>query len=182
MVFRFILVSNEVDDFRRDIEIDATATFKDLDNAILDSVNYASNSITSFDLCDNKWGKIAEIALFDDAPRMDTDVYLMHKTVLSDMLTDEGQKLLYTFDIIGDRKFHIELREIRIKEHLSQAQTTKSLGVPPPQESDLIFQFEESNSTSPTLSTPEPEFMEDEIESWSLEEDFLDDSYSIEEY
>ena len=40
MVYKFRLLSDEVEDFRRDIEIDSDATFLDLHKAILESVNY----------------------------------------------------------------------------------------------------------------------------------------------
>ena len=37
MVFRFLILSDEVDDFKREIKIDSEATFLDLYNAIMDS-------------------------------------------------------------------------------------------------------------------------------------------------
>ena len=40
MVFRFLILSDEVDDFKREIKIDAEATFLDLHDAILESVGY----------------------------------------------------------------------------------------------------------------------------------------------
>ena len=48
MVYRFVIFSDEVDNFYREIKIDADATFFDFHNAILDSVNYEKNQITSF--------------------------------------------------------------------------------------------------------------------------------------
>ena len=40
MIFNFRIVSDEVDNFRREIQIDADATFLDLKNAICESVAY----------------------------------------------------------------------------------------------------------------------------------------------
>ena len=40
MIYKFRLLSDEVDNFRRDIEIDSEATFLELHNAILESVKY----------------------------------------------------------------------------------------------------------------------------------------------
>ena len=48
MIFNFRLVSDEVDNFRREISIDADATFLDLRNAICDSVDYDKNQMCSF--------------------------------------------------------------------------------------------------------------------------------------
>ena len=51
MVYKFRLLSDEVENFRRDIEIDADATFIELHNAILESVNYPDDQMTSFFIC-----------------------------------------------------------------------------------------------------------------------------------
>ena len=48
MVYRFVIFSDEVDNFYREIKIDADDTFFDFHNVILDSVNYEKNQITSF--------------------------------------------------------------------------------------------------------------------------------------
>ena len=39
MVFRFLILSDEADDFKREIIIDSEATFFDLHTCILDSVD-----------------------------------------------------------------------------------------------------------------------------------------------
>ena len=46
MVYRFLLLSDEVDDFKREIQIDSEATFLDLQNVILDSVGYTKDHMT----------------------------------------------------------------------------------------------------------------------------------------
>ncbi len=45
MIFNFRIVSDEVDNFRREIQIDADATFLDLKNAICESVAYDKNQV-----------------------------------------------------------------------------------------------------------------------------------------
>ena len=55
MVFRFLILSDEVDDFKREIKIDSEATFLDLYNAIMDSVGYTKDQM-SFDEMDAKTG------------------------------------------------------------------------------------------------------------------------------
>lgn len=47
MVFRFLILSDEVDDFKREIKIDSEATFLDLYNAIMDSVGYTKDQMCS---------------------------------------------------------------------------------------------------------------------------------------
>ena len=65
MVYRFVIFSDEVDNFFREIKIDADATFFDFHNAILDSVGYEKNQVTSFFLCSDQWEREQEITLFD---------------------------------------------------------------------------------------------------------------------
>ncbi len=53
MVYRFKLVSDEVSNFAREIEIDSENTFLQLRNAVLDSVDFAKDELDSFFLCDD---------------------------------------------------------------------------------------------------------------------------------
>ena len=57
MVYRFKLVSDEVSNFAREIEIDSENTFLQLRNAVLDSVDFAKDELDSFFLCDDDWQK-----------------------------------------------------------------------------------------------------------------------------
>ena len=52
MVYRFIFISDEVDDFYREIQISSSATFLDFSNAILKSVGYPDDQMTSFFMCE----------------------------------------------------------------------------------------------------------------------------------
>ena len=60
MIFKFTILSDEVEDFVRIIEIDSESSFLDLQNAILDSVDYETNQMTSFFLCKKKKKKEQE--------------------------------------------------------------------------------------------------------------------------
>ena len=55
MIYRFTIISDEVDDFVREIQIDPEATFYDFHEAILKSVGYANDQMTSFFICDDDW-------------------------------------------------------------------------------------------------------------------------------
>ena len=112
MVFRFLILSDEVDDFKREIQIDSEATFLELHNAILDSVGYTKDQMASFFVCDDDWSKRTEITLVEMDTSSDVDSYIMEDTHLDELLEDEHQKLLYVFDYMTDRAFFMELREI----------------------------------------------------------------------
>jgi hypothetical protein len=137
MVFNFRLVSDEVDNFKREIKIDSTATFLDLKNAICDSVGYDKHEMCSFFLCDNNWEKEKEITLEDMGTDSDVDCFLMDECILSDYIDDEGQKLLFVFDYMTDRAFFIEMKEMITGRTLKDPICTLSLGTPPPQMVDF---------------------------------------------
>lgn len=48
MVYKFRIISDEVDGFFREIKIDSDASFYDLHEAILKSVGYKDDQMTSF--------------------------------------------------------------------------------------------------------------------------------------
>ena len=95
MIFNFRIVSDEEDHFKREIKIDATATFLDLKKAICESVGYDKNQMSSFFLCDRNWEKEKEITSEDMDTEPDQEVWLMDESVLADFIDDEGQKLLF---------------------------------------------------------------------------------------
>ncbi|WP_280747597.1 hypothetical protein [Parabacteroides sp. PF5-9] len=133
MLFRFLIISDEVDDFIREITIDSEASFLDLHNAILDSVEYTKDQMSSFFICDDDWGKRAEITLVDMGSSSEEDSYIMEDTRLEELLEDEEQKLLYVFDYLTERALFMELREIIPGENLAQPKLGKSIGLPPQQ-------------------------------------------------
>lgn len=133
MVFNFRLVSDEVDNFKREIKIDADATFYDLKNAICESVGYDKNEMCSFFICDEGWEKEREITLEDMGTDTDEDAYIMDECVLSDFIDDEGQRLMFTFDYLNDRSFFLEMKELITGRTLRDPVCTLSLGTPPPQ-------------------------------------------------
>ena len=106
MVFRFLLLSDEVDDFKREIQIDSEATFLDLHNAILDSVGYTKDQMASFFICEDDWSKKTEVTLVEMDTSSDVDNYIMEDTHLDELLEEEHQKLLYVFDYMTERASH----------------------------------------------------------------------------
>jgi hypothetical protein len=137
MIFNFRVVSDEVDNFRREIQIDADATFLDLRNAIFDSVGFDKSQMCSFFLCDDGWEKDREITLEDMGLDASEDAYLMDETILSDEIEDEGQHLILTFDYMTDRSFFIVMKKMITGKNLKDALCTTSMGNPPSQTVDM---------------------------------------------
>ena len=137
MIFNFRIVSDEVDNFKREIQIDADATFLDLRNAICDSVGYDKNQFSSFFLCDEGWERDQEICLEDMGSDSSEDVYLMEDTPLSDFIEDDGQRLVWVFDYMTDRSFFIEMKKSIPGKSLKDPLCTISMGDAPAQFVDL---------------------------------------------
>jgi len=137
MIFNSRIVSDEVDNFKREIKIDADATFLDLKNAICDSVDYDKNQMSSFFICSGNWEKEKEVTMEDMGTDSAQDVYLMEDTVLSDMIDDEGQRIMFTFDYMTDRSFFMEMKELIPGKNLKDPVCSLSLGKAPSQNVDL---------------------------------------------
>lgn len=139
MVYKFKLVSDEVSNFSREIEIDANSTFLQLRNAILDSVDYTKDEMNSFYLCDDEWQKGEEITLMDMGSSSDQDIWIMEDTPLNELIEDEGQKLIFVFDYVTERSFFMEMKEALPGKTLSEPICTVKLGKAPAQ----AMEFEE---------------------------------------
>ena len=137
MIFKFRIVSDGVENFKREIQIDAQATFTDLKNAICDSVGYEKTQLDSFFICDDDWEKEKEIAYEDMGFDSDQEVWTMDDEVLEDFIDDEGQKMLFVFDYMTDRALYMEMTEIITGKTLKDPVCSLALGQAPPQYMDM---------------------------------------------
>lgn len=137
MIFTFRLVSDEVDNFKREIKIDSTDNFLSLRNAICDCTGYDKGQMSSFFICDRNWEKEKEITLEDMGSDPDQDIWLMEETELGELLEDEGQRVLYVFDYMTDRSFFMELIQVEPGKSLKDPYCSLSLGTAPEEKVDL---------------------------------------------
>ena len=113
MIYRFVIVSPEARSFRRDIRIGSESTFADLRSALYDDIGYSPVEPSLIHLTDQSWSR--RMTVYEVEPphsRSDEDVYLMESTRLSELLSNERERLMLTFDIERSRAFYIELREM----------------------------------------------------------------------
>ena len=150
MVYKFLILSDEVDHFAREISIDSEATFLELNNAILDSVNYTHDQLTSFFICEDNWEKKTEVTLMDMETGYEEDSWIMADTRLSELLEEEKQRMLFVFDNMTERAFFMELREIVTGKNLDKPLCSKSMGTPPPQTIDFD-ELEKKNTVTDDL-------------------------------
>lgn len=133
MIFRFLLLSDEIDNFKREIKINSSATFLDFYKAIIACTGFSDSEMASFFISDNSWRKHQEITLVEMDTDSDVDAYVMEDAVLDEFLEDEKQKLMFVFDYLNERALYIELAEIIIGKDLKSPQCTLSVGDAPAQ-------------------------------------------------
>lgn len=112
MIYKITFLCDEVEDFRRVFEADSDSTFLDLHHAILQSVGYTDDQMTSFFLCDDHWERGQEVTLLEMDKSRGYDNMVMESTRLSDLIWEKGQRLIYVFDPMFDRYFFGNLTEI----------------------------------------------------------------------
>lgn len=174
MIFKFRIVSDEVANFKREINIDASATFLELKNAICDSVNFDKGQMSSFFLCSDGWEKLKEITFEDMMNDSDEEVLIMDECELGDYLEDEGQKLIFVFDYMTDRCMFMELRDIVTGKTLQDPICTLAAGTPPAQNIDLDeFTKSMDDKAAAAIAAATIEEMDDEF--------YGSDEYSDEE-
>lgn len=139
MIYKFAVFSEEVDGFLREIHINSDATFLELHDAILASVDYKNDQMTSFFMCDDDWDKEEEITQEQMGTASDEDNYVMAETQLDAFINDEGQKLMFVYDYMNERAFFLELKSIQTGKSLDKAVCAKSKGKAPKQMVEGMF-------------------------------------------
>lgn len=178
MIFHFVILSDEIDDFRREIVIDAEATFLELHDAILKTCSYKKDQMTSFFICDPDWSKKKEITLIEMNDDPTVESWSMDKTHLNDLLQEEKTKLLFLFDTMCERFLYIQLKTIETGKHLKQPQIPVSTGKAPIQIKNIDELLIDANGGEDAMYGDE-DYDPDELdaEGFSDLEELSDESY-----
>lgn len=166
MVYKFTILSDESDSFVRIITIDSEATFFDLHNAILDSVKYEKNQMTSFFICSDNWEKEQEVTLVEMESSSEYDNLVMDATKLEELLSEENQKMLYVFDMMSDRVFFMELTDIIPRRNQDKAICTSSEGDAP-----IQIMADEGLVAAPKVNLDENFYGDEDFELEELDEE-----------
>ena len=81
--------------------------------AILESVGYKDDQITSFFMCNDEWEKGQEVTLVEMGANFEYDNMTMAETRLSDLLKEQGQRMIYIFDPMFERYFFGRLTDMK---------------------------------------------------------------------
>lgn len=82
MIYRFRITLNGDETTFRDIEIEATDSFEDLHNVILQSFGFDGLEMASFYLANEEWEPLEEITLFDMSEEEETSKLTMQDSFL----------------------------------------------------------------------------------------------------
>ena len=180
MIYRFVIVSPEARSFRRDIRIGSESTFADLRSALYDDISYSPVEPSLIYLTDQSWPR--RMTVYEVEPphsRSDEDVYLMESTRLSELLSNERERLMLTFDIERSRAFYIELREMTSGSLAGVFEISRSEGEPPLQ---TLPVEEEKKETKPKKIPAEVPSGEQSKTRKKLNEEATPDEYGSEAF
>lgn len=177
MIFYLRLLSNEADDFVKEIAIESEKTFGDLHEFLQQLLNYDASQMASFFTTDSDWNKELEVTLFDMGTGDIDNLLVMQETKLSELINETGQRLLYIYDFFSERAFFAEV--IQISEgHLDQPNCYRNEGTAPDQilisdlENDFLTEEELYSDDEDDLGYPD----------WEEHDQFSNDSFNEEDY
>lgn len=183
MIYRLLMLSEENDFFRREIQIDAEASFLTLNDFILKSLKYDARELSTFYVCDEEWQKLQEITLMDMGfGDSSSDSYLMESTRLEELIENKGDHLLFVFDMLSERAFFIELMEL-LPGSLDAPQLTLAEGKAPEQTSTCDFAETRSvGGGSSAFAIDDEELYGDNIDLDDLDPEGFSELDSLEDY
>jgi len=113
-VFRFrVLLQIEEEDIFRDIDIQENQTLEDFHDCIQTAFEFDNSQMASFYLSDENWSKDEEITLFDmNSSDSNENIQVMKNTIIGDLLSGIGDRLIYIFDFMTVWKFYVEFVQI----------------------------------------------------------------------
>lgn len=158
MVYKFLVGSEESENFKLEIAIDSSDTFVRLRNVILDAAGYDKSQIDSFYICDDDWRKEKEVTYVDMDTDSDEDIWLMEETNLDELLEDEGQKLKFVFDYLNERYFYMVLAETIPGKNMLDPLCQRKEGRAPKESLDAIDENKSVKLTSASIEDLDEEF------------------------
>ena len=109
------MLSDEDDRFVRCYEVPYDMSLLDFHEFICDDLGYDANHMASFYLSNANWEKIREFTLMDMG-HDDMDEFSpvpMEEVILGQIIRNKRDRLIYLFDMFGDRSLFLELQEAK---------------------------------------------------------------------
>ncbi len=185
MIYKFVIVSDDADNFKLQIAIDSTATFMQLRNIILDSIGYSKEQMDSFYICNEDWSKEKEVTCIDMDTDSDEDIWIMDDTQLDELIEEEGQRMKFVFDYMTERFFKVKLKEVIPGKNLHDPLCERKVGNPPAENVDIsdfitIPKIPDATNIEPIDKSEfygDEEYDEDEISDFEELDSIVGDDY-----
>ena len=112
MIHHYHVTSEAEETFALDFEIQADATFAQLMDLLIDTLDFDPASIGMFYLCDDRWEEIGQVASSDFFETDAGNQYDIESSSLEDLLDETGARMRYLFDLFEDRYLRLQLVKI----------------------------------------------------------------------
>ena len=190
MIYQFVILSGEDENFLREILVDSEINFLQFNDIIMEVVGYDKSQLSTFYTSNEEWEKCLEISIFPSDIN-NTEVLLMEEVILSDILVEKRDRLIFQFDLLDNRGFFIELINVSQNASLSHYKLVRSEGNAPEQASmvnlhmedvDAIYNENASKGKSTLDYFDEDEFEDfDDLDDYDGEDNLREIDGSIEE-
>ncbi|PHS52617.1 MAG: hypothetical protein COB01_07350 [Lutibacter sp.] len=110
MAYRIRIILDVKDDVIRDLIVAESISLEELHFTIAKSYGFKGKEMASFYRTNNSWEEGEEIPLFDISE--DGSSQTMGTFLITDILTNVGEKLIYVYDFMAMWTFFVELAEI----------------------------------------------------------------------
>ena len=105
MVFKFRMLSNENENFVRDLEVSYEMTLREFHEFLVRILGY-EDCMASFFKADEEWERLQEYTLLDMG---DASSIPMENVTLGQLLHRNWERLVYLFDQLNNRALYLEL-------------------------------------------------------------------------
>ena len=157
MILLFRIISDEDQEFYRDLVIDSSDTFLDFHKVLQENLAYDATQLASFFITTENWEKQQEITLIDMMQEPGVETLTMAKVSLEEYMDSVNQRMIYVFDFFSERSFFMELIETS-DQHSSKKTPfiAQAKGDPPQQLAlDLLMDDEPEESDIDPFDNPD---------------------------
>lgn len=109
MIFKFRMLSDENDHFVREYEVPGDMTLLDLHRFLVRSLQYRDDGMASLFTSDKDWNRVREFTLVDMGG--EGEAVPMADVTLGQVVHHDRDRLIYLFDMMGDRAYYLESTE-----------------------------------------------------------------------
>lgn len=111
MILLFRIISDEDQDFFRDLVVDGSDTFLDFHRVLQENLGYDPAQLASFFVTSEMWEKQQEITLIDMMQDNEAVIPTMEEATIEEYISEVNQRMIYVFDFFSERAFFMELIE-----------------------------------------------------------------------